>query len=194
MRCVGDRQPAVGTMLTTRRPRRVPNSTLPAASAKRVSSPPRPTLTPGWKWVPRWRTMISPALTSWPPKRLTPRRWELESRPLRVDEAPFLCAMRRLLLLLGGGVDTRHLDLRQLLTVTLPLAVASLVLVLQDDDLRGLHLDDDLGGDGDTRERLGVAGHVVAVDEEEGGQLDGGSGGTLEAIDLEDVADSDLLL
>ena len=24
---------------------------------------------PGWKWVPRWRTMISPALTCWPPNR-----------------------------------------------------------------------------------------------------------------------------
>ena len=31
----------------------------------------------------------------WPPKRFTPSRWELESRPLRVDEAPFLCAMER---------------------------------------------------------------------------------------------------
>jgi hypothetical protein len=63
-----------GTMLTTLRPRRVPNSTAPACSANSVSSPPRPTPEPGWKWVPRWRTMISPALTSWPPKRLTPRR------------------------------------------------------------------------------------------------------------------------
>src|SRR5262249_40010677 len=56
-----------GTMFTTRRPRRVPNSTLPATSANKVSSPPRPTPVPGWKWVPRWRTMISPAFTSWPP-------------------------------------------------------------------------------------------------------------------------------
>src|SRR3954454_21109445 len=56
-----------GRMLITRRPRRVPNSTLPATSANSVSSPPRPTPVPGWKWVPRWRTMISPALTSWPP-------------------------------------------------------------------------------------------------------------------------------
>src|SRR3978361_2074338 len=120
-------------MLMTFRPPFAPNSTEPAASANRVSSPPRPTLTPGWKWVPRWRTMISPALTSWPPKRLTPRRWELESRPLRVDDAPFLCAMSRLLLLRRGGVDPGHLDLRQLLTVALPLPVAGLVLVLQDD-------------------------------------------------------------
>ncbi len=43
--------------------------------------------------VPRWRTRISPALTTWPPNRLTPSRWALESRPLRELEAPFLCAM-----------------------------------------------------------------------------------------------------
>src|SRR3954447_14213280 len=80
-------------MLTTRRPRRLPNCTAPAERANNVSSPPRPTFAPGWKWVPRWRTMISPALTSWPPYRLTPRRWELESRPFLVDAAPFLCAI-----------------------------------------------------------------------------------------------------
>src|SRR5580704_9318067 len=41
--------------------------------------------------------MISPAFTTWPPKRLTPRRWALESRPLRLDDAPFLCAISVLL-------------------------------------------------------------------------------------------------
>src|SRR5674476_636292 len=80
-------------MLTVLRPRFIPNFTAPATSAKSVSSPPRPTPSPGWKCVPRWRTRISPALTAWPPKRLTPRYWELESRPLRVEDAPFLCAM-----------------------------------------------------------------------------------------------------
>src|SRR6185312_7216440 len=45
---------------TRRRPLRAPNFTLPAAVAKRVSSLPRLTLSPGWKWVPRWRTMIPP--------------------------------------------------------------------------------------------------------------------------------------
>src|SRR5580693_3764625 len=41
--------------------------------------------------------MISPALTCWPPNRLTPSRWELESRPFRLDDAPFLCAISALL-------------------------------------------------------------------------------------------------
>src|SRR3984957_2054745 len=84
-------------MLTARRPRRMPNWTLPSTSANSVSSPPRPTPSPGWKCVPRWRTMISPAFTCWPTKRLTPRRWALESRPLRLDDAPFLCAISVLL-------------------------------------------------------------------------------------------------
>src|SRR4029079_5046488 len=117
-----------GTMLMTRRPRRVPNSTLPSISANSVSSPPRPTPVPGWKWVPRWRTMISPALTSWPPYRFTPRRCELESRPFLVDAAPFLCSM---FVFLRPGwfrqaqppgrseLDVGDLDLGVLLTVTL---------------------------------------------------------------------------
>src|SRR6185369_1590344 len=37
--------------------------------------------------------MISPADTSWPPKRFTPRRLELESRPLRELPPAFLCAI-----------------------------------------------------------------------------------------------------
>src|SRR6185436_9577664 len=106
-------------MLIVLRPRFTPNVTAPGAVANSVSSPPRPTFTPGWKWVPRWRTMISPALTIWPPKRLTPSRWAAESRPLRELEAPFLCAMCRLLLL-----DSGDLEDRQLLTVTLPLVIA----------------------------------------------------------------------
>ena len=55
---------AAGVTLTTRRPRLVPNSTCPWTRANRVSSPPRPTPSPGWKCVPRCRTMISPAFTT----------------------------------------------------------------------------------------------------------------------------------
>ena len=43
--------------------------------------------------MPRWRTRISPALTSWPPYRFTPSRCAAESRPLRELDAPFLWAM-----------------------------------------------------------------------------------------------------
>src|SRR5215831_17200374 len=81
----------------------MPNSTRPLTSANNVSSPPRPTPVPGWKCVPCCRTMISPAPTSWPPKRLTPSRWALESRPFRLDDAPFLCAISVVLLPRGGA-------------------------------------------------------------------------------------------
>src|SRR5215813_1518635 len=52
-----------------------------------------PTLAPAWKVVPRWRTRMLPAGTTWPPKRFTPRRWPGESRPLRELPPAFLCAI-----------------------------------------------------------------------------------------------------
>src|SRR4030095_14582524 len=52
-----------------------------------------PTLVPGVMVVPRWRTMMLPAGTTWPPKRFTPRRWPGESRPLRELPPAFLCAI-----------------------------------------------------------------------------------------------------
>jgi len=70
----GERNYAEGAMEIVFFPRRVAKTTVPAAVAKSVSSLPRPTLVPGWKWVPRCRTIISPAFTNCPPKRFTPRR------------------------------------------------------------------------------------------------------------------------
>src|SRR5205807_9716429 len=67
--------------------------TVPAARAYSVSSLPMPTPTPGLKRVPRWRTMISPPLTDCPANVLTPRRCAFESRPLRLEPSPFLCAI-----------------------------------------------------------------------------------------------------
>src|SRR5665647_3614203 len=162
-------------MSMTLRPRRVPNFTAPGARANNVSSLPRPTFWPGWKWVPRCRTMISPADTTWPPKRFTPRRWAFESRPLREALAPFLCAMANLLsycsrslrwwapaqLAAGAGsLDAGDLQPGQVLAVTLALAVAGLVLELQDLDLRAALVLDDLGGHRDLRERRRVRGHL----------------------------------
>src|SRR6516165_8080556 len=76
-----------------RRPRRSPNFTLPSVMANNVSSPPRPTLWPGWKRVPRWRTMIAPAGMVVPSNTLTPSRWACESRPLRVEPPPLVLDM-----------------------------------------------------------------------------------------------------
>src|SRR5450759_741876 len=52
-----------------------------------------PTPAPGLKRVPRWRTMISPPVTACPANVFTPRRWAFESRPLRLEPKPFLCAI-----------------------------------------------------------------------------------------------------
>src|SRR3954447_18186035 len=174
-------------METVLRPRRVPKVTEPASSANSVSSLPRPTPRPGWKWVPRWRTMISPALTTWPPKRFTPRRWAFESRPLREELAPFLCAMTCLLSCSecggpqrwGRGArsgDAGDLEAGQLLAVTLAHAVAGLVLVLEDVDLGTLLVPHDLRRHRHLGQRRGVGGHRLAVDEQQGGQLDGRAG------------------
>src|SRR3954452_17718180 len=189
-------------MLTTRRPRRVPNCTAPAARANSVSSPPRPTCWPGWKWAPRWRTMISPALTTWPPKRLTPSRWELESRPFLVDAAPFLCAIAvsPALSVFGGcaearsGRDVGDLDLGVLLAVTLPLLVAGLVLELLDHDLGALGGTEDLRGDRRLVELLRIGGDVVTVDHEHDGQREGLAHTGRDLVDLDDIADGHLLL
>ena len=69
------------------------NSIFPAISEKSVKSLPMPTFMPGRNLVPFWRTMISPALTTCPPKRLTPRRLALESRPFLLEPPAFLCAI-----------------------------------------------------------------------------------------------------
>src|SRR3954449_7847824 len=174
---------------TSRRPRRNPKVTAPGTSANSVSSLPRPTPRPGWKWVPRWRTMISPALTTWPPKRLTPRRWALESRPLRDDEAPFLCAMSA-----SALRDVADHDTGQGLTVPLPLVVAGLVLELVDVDLRALGVLDDLTGHGHLGQGRGVAGDGVAVDQEDRGEAAGVAGRAREAVDRERVAHGPLVL
>src|SRR3954451_16615577 len=178
-------------MFTVLRPRFSPNWTAPAASANSVSSLPRPTLTPGWNLVPRWRIRISPAFTSWPPYRFTPRRWAFESRPLRELDAPFLCAIAVQLLL---GLDVGYLDAGQLLPVTLPLVVAGLVLELVNADLRALGLPDDLADDRHLGQLGRVGRDVVAVDDEQRGERELGSRLTVELLDLDDVADGDLVL
>src|SRR5262245_18701957 len=52
-----------------------------------------PTPSPGCHLVPRWRTMMLPASTFWPPDFFTPSRRPAESRPLRDEPPAFLCAM-----------------------------------------------------------------------------------------------------
>src|SRR6201996_2037376 len=184
-------------MLTARRPRCEPNVTVPAISANRVSSPPRPTLMPGWKCGPGCRTMISPALTLCPPNRLTPSRWALESRPFRLDEAPFLCAMSALRLRcarLGGGVDTGDPDLRVLLAVAETTPVAGLVAVVDHVDLRPGGGADDLGGDLVPAHLGRVTDHRVIVNDQDGGQRDAGTDVAGKLVDVQDVVNRHFFL
>src|SRR5919197_439678 len=102
-----------------------------------------PAPSPGLNRVPRWRTMISPPVTFWPAKTFTPRRFALESRPLRLEPRPFLCAM--------GSVpssalaDARDPDPRQLLAMAGAAAVPALGLELEHAQLRAALVGDGLG-------------------------------------------------
>jgi len=80
------------------------------------------------------------------------------------------------------------------LAVTLTAAVAGLVLVPEDVDLRATAVIENLGGDGGRREGASVGGDSVTVDEEEDGELKGATRLDRQSIDDEDVADLDLLL
>src|SRR6476659_6855532 len=73
------------------------NTMRPVILAKSVSSFPRPTLSPGFTRVPRWRTMMVPPGTTCPPNALKPSRCALESRPFRDVPCPFLCAIESVL-------------------------------------------------------------------------------------------------
>src|SRR5690349_24482974 len=107
-------------------------------SAKSVWSLPNPTPGPGKNLVPRWRTRMLPALTTSPPYRFTPSRWELLSRPFLVEPCPFLCAMN------SASDDLEHLQVRLALPVPPTLAHVLLGLVVEGVDLPRLALADDL--------------------------------------------------
>src|SRR4051794_5470678 len=153
------------------RPRRPAlNCTTPGRDAKIVSSLPMPTPSPGRKRVPRWRTMISPPLTVWPANTFTPRRLAFESRPLRLEPSPFLCAISGFLVRLGprapaGDLDARHLDAGQLLAVAGAALVAALGLELEHAQLRAALVTDDLGLDLDLAESVAEQGLVAGVQE-----------------------------
>src|SRR5215216_1653862 len=186
--------------------------TVPSTLANRVSSPPRPTPSPGWMRVPRWRTRIVPAVTSWPPWRLTPSRLAAESRPLRLEDAPFLCAISAfllllvLLLLLGlaarpgraparAEVDRLDLEPGQGLAVAEGAALAGLVLVGEDADLPAPVLVDHTGRDLGLGQVGSGRGHVaVVVDDQQRFQLEAGAVVVAEALDVDEVADLHLVL
>src|SRR5437773_5033323 len=91
------------------------NLTTPSIKANNVSSLPRPTFLPGFHLVPRCRARMLPPSTASPPNFFRPNRCDCESRPLRDDPTPFLCAIRTPFGVSGVGyqvsvkTETRHL-------------------------------------------------------------------------------------
>src|ERR1022692_4230502 len=146
--------------------------------------------------------MISPALTSCPPNRFTPSRWALESRPFRLEEAPFLCAISVLLLwLLGprggaghGGADAGELHLRVLLPVALTAPVASLVLVVDHVDLGAADRAQDLSGDLVVAKLGPVADHLAVIHDKHGRQHESGTHLAGELVHGQDIVNRCLLL
>src|SRR5208282_1078360 len=125
------------------------NLTKPATLANRVSSLPRPTLTPGLYLVPRWRTRMEPPLTNWPPKRFTPRRWPWESRPLTEEPPPFLCAIVR-----TSEFDFAYLDGSEVLAMPALDLVLAAGLVFQHAELGPADLAQDAAGNAGLRRGL----------------------------------------
>src|SRR5579863_1619441 len=133
-----------------------------------------PTPSPALKRLPRWRTMISPPVTAWPAKTFTPRRWALESRPLRLEPRPFLCAIGTPLRAHRGDAcararpraDLRDLDAGQVLAVAGAPLVAALGLELEHAQLRPAHVADDRRRDLHLRQRGGVEDRLVVAHEQ----------------------------
>src|SRR5215467_9308530 len=144
--------------------------------------------------------MISPAPTIWPPNRFTPSRCALESRPLRLEDAPFLCAIWNSVLLLRagagpgrtglrraglrrtglrstglGGANAGDPHLRVLLPVAQPAPVAGLVLVVDHVDLGASRSSHDLGRDLVAAQLGRIADDLAVVDNEHGWQSHAGS-------------------
>src|SRR3989338_5269552 len=90
-----------------------------------------PTFSPGWNSVPRWRTIMLPALINSPPYLLMPSRFECESRPLLVLPPPFFDAMLSAPYekLRGNPVDA---DLGVVLTMTLIFLIVLAAAHLED--------------------------------------------------------------
>ena len=178
-----------GSMSTRRRPLRLPKRTWPSTRANSVSSWPRPTPVPGWKRVPRWRTIIDPAVTDVPSKILTPRRWALLSRPLRVLPPP-------LVLDIWSGLpgDRRHLNGGVPLAVAPGTAPTGLVLVDEAPDLGAFFLAEDAGAHLGAGQLAGSRQHAVTVHDQDGSKGNLCAGGLAEELNGNPLALFDALL
>src|ERR687888_904361 len=128
-----------------------------------------PAPSPGLNLVPRWRTMISPPVTVCPENTFTPRRLAFESRPLRLEPRPFLCAIASLL------PDLRDAEPGELLPVARAAAVAALGLELEHAQLLAALVADDLGLHGRLGEPVGVEHGIAVAGQEQRNEVDRGA-------------------
>src|SRR3954454_17849279 len=147
-----------------------------------------PTPLPGLTLVPRWRTMISPPVTVWPANTFTPRRLALESRPLREEPRPFLCAMS------PSPADLGEHDPRQLLAVAGATLVAALGLELEHAQLRPAQVLHDLGRDVRPAQRVALEHGVAVAREQQRLELDGGADVFGQPLDEQGLALLDAVL
>src|SRR4051794_8774403 len=125
--------------------------------------------------------MISPPVTVWPANTLTPRRFALESRPLRLEPRPFLCAMRSAPLLLRA--DRGDADPRQLLAVARAALVPALGLELEHAQLRPALVRDHLGLDHRGGEPVALEHRIPVAGQQQRLQRDGGAHVIGQALD-----------
>src|SRR3954464_2046450 len=147
-----------------------------------------PTPSPGLKRVPRWRTMISPPETVCPANTFTPRRLALESRPLRLEPRPFLCAIA------ASAPDVGDADAGELLPVAGAPLVPALGLELEHAQLRAPLVPHDLGLHRGLADRTGVELRVPVTGQQQRRQLDGGADVVGEALDQQRLARLDAVL
>src|SRR5690625_269591 len=158
-----------------------------------VWSLPRPTPVPGFHLVPRWRTMMLPAVTACPPKSLTPRRRPAESRPLRELPPAFFCAIASVSSAADG--DVSDADARQLLTMAHGTTVVLATLLLEDDDLLVAGLLDDLRAYHGAGHGRRADGHpIVAADQQHLFKLQAGPSLSGQALDLEHLVLGDPIM
>src|SRR5262245_20131385 len=123
-----------------------------------------------------------PALTNWPPNRLTPSIWGLESRPFLELPTPFLCAMT-LYLDPGDPHRSHRLAVPAMPAVVLP------TFELDDQDLGSLSLGHHLAGHPRGGQGLRLNRDVaVVVDEQHLVEFDRRPAFPVQALDLDHLA------
>src|SRR3990167_2948533 len=144
-----------------------------------------PTLAPGYTLVPRWRMMMLPPTTSWPPNFFTPRRRPAESRPLREEPPAFLCAISDYSEFRLRSGDRDDAQQGHLLAVTVAATIVVATALLEHDHLLRLRLGDDLCRNSDFR---GVSQRIAFTGEEDFTQRDLVAGFACQLLDRDLVS------